>query len=178
MKKQWFLRRFLRTVIAQDEGVGSGSGDQGEPELHSDNPPQEQELGEAGIKALKAERDANKAAKANIATLEAKVKAYEDRDKTEDEKRAEQVKQLEQTNAANALKVLQYEVAAEKGIPLQMASRLRGNDRDSMIEDADSLLPLLQIDVKPNVPKADKSQGHSGKPKPATLQDAIAGHFK
>ncbi|GAA6124179.1 hypothetical protein BPY_22870 [Bifidobacterium psychraerophilum] len=180
MKNRLYYLRFIRTIIAEGEGGGSGEG-QGDPAPEPDAGAEgkgDEQLGESGLKALKAEREANKAAKATIAEYEAKLKAIEDQGKTESEKETERVKTLERSNTENALKVLQYEVAAEKGIPLSLANRLRGEDKESMLKDADGLLPLIQHDTKQTGPKPDKSQGKGGNPKPASLTQAIAGHLK
>jgi hypothetical protein len=182
MKNRLYYLRFIRTIITEGDGGGTGEG-QGDPapkpEEESENAGKDDEqLGESGLKALKAEREANKTAKAKIAEYEAKLKAIEDQDKTDSQKEAERVKALEQSNAENARKALQYEVAAEKGLPLSLATRLRGSDKDGMLKDAEELLPLIQNDHKPAGPKPDKSQGKGGSPKPASLEAAIAGHLK
>lgn len=182
MKNRLYYLRFIRTIIAEGDGGGTGEG-QGEPapkpEEESENTGKaDEQLGENGLKALKAEREANKAAKAKIAEYEAKLKAIEDQGKTDSQKEAERVKALEQSNAENTRKALQYEVAAEKGLPLSLATRLRGSDKDGMLKDAEELLPLIQNDHKPAGPKPDKSQGKGGSPKPASLEAAIAGHLK
>ena len=184
MHNRWNYLRFVRTVVAEGDGGGSGQdddgtrSDSGEQTVEDHKPEDDETLGENGMKALKAERDANKAAKARIAEYEAKIKAFEDKNKTESEKEAERIQALEKSNAENSRKALQYEVAAEKGIPLKLATRLRGNDKDAMLNDADDLLPLIHNETKPTTPKPDKSQGHGGKPKPTTLSAAIAGHMK
>lgn len=184
MHTRWNYLRHVRMVVADGgEGGGVAEDGQGDPEQKTDEINAEQQgnesgnLGENGMKALKAEREANKAAKAKIAEYEAKIKAFEDRNKTESEKEDERVQALEKSNAENSRKALQYEVAAEKGIPLKLATRLRGDDKDSMLADADELLPLIQ-QTKTNIPKPDKSQGRGGKPKPTSLSAAIAGHLK
>ncbi|MCI1635200.1 hypothetical protein [Bifidobacterium sp.] len=183
MHTRWNFLRHVRMIVADGgEGSGTDSG-QGDPEPKPDENHAEQQgvesekLGENGLRALKAEREANKAAKAKLAEYEAQIQAFKDKDKTESEKEAERLQALEKSNSENARKALQYEVAAEKGIPLKLAARLHGADKDAMLADADELLPLIQ-QTKPNIPKPDKSQGRGGKPKPASLSAAIAGHLK
>ena len=172
---------WLRFVTMPSEGGGSDG--EGTTPAEGNDPEKPNEdgdrLGEPGLRALRAEREANKAAKAKIAEYESRIKEFEDRDKTEAEKTAERTRELERSSAANARKALQYEVAAEKGIPLSLATRLRGDDKDALLKDADDLLPLLQHEPDTQrTPKADKSAGHGGGPKPTTLQQAIAGHLK
>ncbi|MDF7665725.1 DUF4355 domain-containing protein [Bifidobacterium sp. ESL0745] len=169
----------LRLIETPGEG---GSGNEGDPQPPADPPqqsgndPDGEKLGPAGLKALKAEREENKATKAKLAEAEAKIKEFEDKDKTESEKQAEHLKELEASSSANERKATQYEVAAEKGIPLKLATRLRGSTKEEMLADADSLAELLKI--TPKTPKADPSQGKGDNPKPTTLQEAIAGHLK
>lgn len=182
MHNRWNYLRFVRTVVAEGDGGGSGDeenrSDSGDQNVEDTKPESGEALGENGMKALKAERDANKAAKARIAEYEAKIKAFEDKNKTESEKETERIQALEKSNTENSRKALQYEVAAEKGIPLKLATRLRGDDKDAMLADADDLLPLIHNETKTPDLKPDKSQGHGGKPKPTTLSAAIAGHMK
>ena len=182
MHNRWNYLRFIRTVVAEGDGGVSGDeedrSDSGDQTVEDTKPKGDESLGENGMKALKAEREANKAAKARIAEYEAKIKAFEDKNKTESEKEAERIQALEKSNAENSRKALQYEVAAEKGIPLKLATRLRGDDKDAMLSDADDLLPLIHNETKTPDLKPDKSQGHGGKPKPTTLSAAIAGHMK
>lgn len=174
----------IRTIDQPDaEGQGSGdpdpqaqgqTGNQGKDQDQADEP-----LGEGGKKALEAERQAAKAAKAKAAELEAKLKEYEDRDKSEEQKQAERLEQLQHDAEASRWKATQYEVAASKGIPLKLATRLRGETPEEMAKDAEELSALIgAADHKPPAPKPDKSQGMGGGPKPANLAEAIAGHYK
>ncbi len=57
---------------------------------------------------------------------------------------------------------LRYEVALEKGLPLDLAKRLVGDDRDSLVADADGLRALLG-DQRPPV---DLGQGPRDEVKP------------
>ena len=175
---KWRRYSWIRTV---DTGGDGGGAAEEHPAITPDDPDTQkldEPLGEGGLKALQAEREANKAARAKLAEYEAKLKELSDRDKTEEEKREERLKELEKSNSQNARRALQYEVAAEKGIPLRLASRLRGDDRDAMLADADELLPLIHQNPSPTIPKPDKSQGKGGGAKPTSLTEAIAEHIK
>lgn len=183
----------IRTIV-QDGIQGSGPGDPGEPGAQDGTDPKrtgdgkpadtgspkaDEPLGEGGKKALEAEREAAKTAKAEAAELRAKLKEYEDRDKTEEQKRAEKLEELTRTAAASQRKAMQYEVAARAGIPLTLATRLRGGTQEEMTKDAEDLSTLIGTqDKHPAAPKPDKSQGMGGAPKPTTLAGAIAGHYK
>jgi len=87
-------------------------------------------LGAPGLAALKAEREAHAAAVA-------KLKEYEDRDKTEAEKLAERAAAAEKRAAELEVKALRAEVAAAKGIPVALLS---GGTQEELEAHADALL--------------------------------------
>ena len=171
---------YLRFIDTPAEGGGSQDDPEQpktEPGDDAEDKKQDEPLGEGGLKALKAEREANKAAKAKIAEYETKIKAFEDRDKTEAEKTAEKLSQLEKDSQTSAAKALRLEVALDKGLPKALATRLQGSTKEELESDADTLLSLVKTDSK-TIPKPDRSQGKGGAPKPTTLESAIAGHLK
>jgi ketosteroid isomerase-like protein len=118
-----------------------------EPE-HTDDVPTG--LGEAGQKALAAERKAKtaaekqaKAAQKQLDDLTKKLQAFEDRDKTEAQKLAE-AKAVAESEAATAKQeLMRYRVAAKKKLPAELANRLRGATEEEMETDADSLLEVF-----------------------------------
>lgn len=120
-----------------------------------DPPAAEEPLGAPGLKALQTERDARAAADKANAELAAKVKEYEDRDKTEAQKATERLAASEQAAAEAQTELLRYKVAAEKGVD---ADLLNGKDEASMRAAADKLL-AWRGDPKPAVPKPDPAQG-------------------
>ena len=131
-------------------------------------------LGANGLKALEAERAANKASKKQIAELQAKLKEYEDVNKSEAEKTAERLATLEKDNAASRSRAERLEVALDKGLPKALAARLQGSTREELEADADELLKLVG-EQKPASPKPDPSQGHGGAgAKPTSMEAAIA----
>lgn len=73
-------------------------------------------LGEGGEKALKAEREARRAAEKANADIAARLKEYEDRDKTEAERQADRLAALEKSNRDLALEKARYEAAFEHGL--------------------------------------------------------------
>lgn len=180
----WHLR-FRNRIRLVDAANDTGGSDDGRDETGGkpdgdDTGTGDEKLGEGGMKALKAEREANKQLKAQIAELSEKVKAFEDKDKTEAEKQAEQLAAAQKAAAESGRKAEQYEVAAAKGIPLAAASRLRGSTREEMEADADELLKLLSPkDTEGHrPPKPDGSQGKGGDAKPGSLSEAISMHYK
>jgi flagellar hook-length control protein FliK len=118
-----------------------------EPE-HTDDVPAG--LGEAGQKALAAERKraaaAEKQAKASqkqLDDLAKKLQAFEDRDKTEAQKLAEAKAAAESEAATAKQELMRYRVAAKKKLPAELANRLRGATEQEMETDADSLLEVF-----------------------------------
>jgi hypothetical protein len=101
------------------------------------------DLGDAGKRALAAERDARKAAEKTATDLAAKVQAFEDAQKTDAQKSADALAAAQKAASDSAATALRYEVAAEKGIPLGAAARLTGSTREEMLADADVLKGLL-----------------------------------
>lgn len=92
-------------------------------------------LGDPGKKALDEERAARKAAEKAARDTAAKLKEYEDRDKSEADKLAER----EAGIAARELTILKHEVAAEAKIDPALAPRLQGTTRDELLADAKAL---------------------------------------
>lgn len=138
---------------------------------------EDEALGEGGKKALQSEREARKQLEREIAELRSKNKEFEDASKSAEEKQAERLAELEKSSTTNALRVMQYEVAAEKGLPLSAATRLTGDTKEALEADADELQKLIGASA-PAPPKPDPSQGHgSTKAKPKTLGDAVHQHY-
>ena len=134
-------------------------------------------LGEPGKKALVAEREARKQAQANLAALQ---KQIDDANKTAEQKAAEELAEAKKAVAASDAKALRYEIAAEKGVDLKLASRLVGTTREDLEADADKLLGLLGA-IKPakgkDADKPDPTQGQGTPPRPASLADALTSHY-
>lgn len=107
-------------------------------------------LGEAGQKALAAERKraaaAEKQAKASQKQLDdmaKRLQEFEDRDKTEAQKLAEAKAAAESEAATAKQELMRYRVAAKKKLPAELAARLHGSSEEEMAADADSLLEVL-----------------------------------
>lgn len=118
-------------------------------------------LGDPGKAAIVRERHSVTEAQRLLAAEQAKVKAFEDANKTQAEKDTEARAALEATSAQNAAKALRYEVAAEKGIPLTAAPRLVGATREEIVADADRFLadfPNLRV-AATRTPAPDPGQG-------------------
>lgn len=101
-------------------------------------------LGDAGKRALDAERAARRDAERKLSDLQAKVKEFEDKDKSDQQKLEDRATAAESAKADTEAKLaavearlLRYEVAAEKGLTLKHAMRLQGDDREALEKDAD-----------------------------------------
>lgn len=129
-------------------------------------------LGDAGKQALDRMKRERSAAKREASELAAKLKEYEDRDKSETERLAARAEQAEQQLAALRSEALRSRVALSKGLPADLADRLRGDDEDTLLEDADRLLAL----VGKRRPAGDIDQGvrDTGRP-PQLTREALAG---
>jgi cell division septum initiation protein DivIVA len=97
-------------------------------------------LGDAGKKALDAERREKRAAEKRAADLEAKLKEFEDRDKTEAQRLGEAADAAHQRAIEAETRVMRLEVAADKGLTPAQAKRLVGNTLEELQADADDLL--------------------------------------
>lgn len=102
------------------------------------------ELGDAGKKALDAERREKRAAEKRAADLEARLKEFEDRDKTESTRAIERAEAAEKAAAAAESRALRLEIAAEKGLTPAQAKRLVGETREELEADASELLETFK----------------------------------
>ena len=100
-------------------------------------------LGEGGIKALHAERKARAEAEKRAAEMAKRIEEYEAAQRTEAEnlvhERDKALAELEAERKARAdaeRAVIAREVVAELGLPVELAGRIQGDDRESMLEDA------------------------------------------
>lgn len=138
----------------------------------------EETLNEGGVKALRAERDARKAADARVKDLEAQVAALSvslDETKTAaaaaDEQAAATVADL-QTQLARA------NVIHSMKVPDALADFLQGSNTEELTASAEKLLaaipapaPASDAAPAPLAMRPDPSQG--GTPEPATTTDAL-----
>lgn len=143
-----------------------------------DNATAEETLNEGGVKALRAERDARKAADARVKDLEAQVAALTvnlDEAKatatTAAEEAATQVAELQ-------AKLARAEVIHTMHVPDALADFLQGSNTEELTESAEKLLaaipapaPASDASPAPLAMRPDPSQG--GAPEPATTTDAL-----
>lgn len=138
----------------------------------------EETLNEGGVKALRAERDARKAADAQVKDLEAKVAELSvslDETKTAGTVAAEQAAaQVAELQA----KLARAEVIHTMNVPDALADFLQGSNTEELTASAEKLLaaipapaPASDAAPAPLAMRPDPSQG--GAPEPATTTDAL-----
>jgi hypothetical protein len=88
-------------------------------------------------------RDEAASARTSKNELAAKLKEYEDRDKSEQQKLEEKATTAESRAAEAEQRALKFEVAAAKNVPLSQAHRLQGSTKEDLEKDADVLLADL-----------------------------------
>lgn len=155
-----------------------------EPADKADEP-----LGEKGLKALQAEREARKQLEAEIAKLKGSTGVLDDLRKALTPQGAEpdpqadlaaQVaemrKQLDAAAAKEAHSKLAVEVATAAGVTnaSDVALIAAQTDKGAM----EALALRLKGATPAGIPKADPSAGKSGDPKPSSLADAISQHYR
>ena len=138
----------------------------------------EETLNEGGVKALRAERDARKAADARVKDLEAQVAALT---VNLDEAKATATSAAEE--AATQVADLQTQLARlqvihEKAVPDALAEFVQGTTAEELAASAEKLLaaipapaPASDAAPAPLAMRPDPSQG--GAPEPATTTDAL-----
>ncbi len=133
--------------------------------------PQDEVLGEPGKAALTAERAARKAAEKATAELAAKVKAFEDRDKTDQEKTAEALRAAQDTAAKATARALRLEVARKVNLPATLDKFLTGDDEETITAQAKELMAAM-APPGPQRPAPDPAQG--AKPQTGTAAELDA----
>lgn len=122
----------------------------------------EDALQDPGKKALAEERAARKAAEKERAALEARLKEFEDRDKTEAQKLAERAEKAEKAAAGRDAELLRLRTALKHGISDEDAETfLTGADEETLTRQAERLV-ALQGSAGPRTPAPDPSQGSRG----------------
>lgn len=108
------------------------------------------ELGDAGKKALEAERDARKAEarkakeqQARADALEARLKEIEDKDKSEAERHAAAATAADERATRAESELLRLKIAIDKGLTPTQAKRLVGTTEEELAADADEFLESI-----------------------------------
>lgn len=148
-------------MFADEPGGEGGSAAQPAPAPADDEQKQGDpaELGDAGKKALAAERkradDAEKARKA----LEAQLQAKQDESLTETQRLQKQLEDLQASYQASQLEATRSRVIAAEGIPSSLAEFVSGEDEAALVASAQALRAAVDEASKPGTPVPDPSQG-------------------
>lgn len=113
-------------------------------------PAADEALGAPGLAALKSEREAKSAAERRAAAAEARIKEFEDRDKSEAEKQAERLAEFERENAELKSAKTRVEVAATKGVPAELFAGPASNSPEDLAAFADV---LIKFKGEPQAPR-------------------------
>lgn len=148
------------------------------PDTNAPAPAAEETLNEGGVKALRAEREARKAADARVKDLEAQVAALSvslDETKTAGSVAAEQAAA---TVAELQTRLARAEVIHTMRVPDALADFLQGSTEEELTASAEKLLaaipapaPAADAAPAPLAMRPDPSQG--GTPEPSTTVDAL-----
>jgi len=134
-------------------------------------PKPDEPLGENGLKALQAERDARKALEkkleglAPLEKLAAALGATGDptTGPTDIEKITERLTKHETELAGERQARWRAEIANEKGLTVEQAARLQGDSKEALAADADALKALFPTaPLAPGTPRPDPHQGGLG----------------
>lgn len=146
------LPRFIRLIETPVEGGGGDDlkgGDDPKPKDPEPKKDDDEKLGEGGLKALQAERSARAAAE----------KAARDAQQALDAERNAHAATRKEADSTK-VETLKYQVAAEVGIPLSLADRLKGATREEIKADAEALKPSVTPKfVSPQDPSQGKDRG-------------------
>lgn len=128
------------------------------------------DLGDAGKKALDAERTARKAAEKASADLQAQLTKLSQANETEIQAAQREAKEAKEAVAKAATEALRFRVAAKHGISDEDADLfLTGTDADTLNKQAARL-----VERTPAGPKPDPTQGGSGAPAASTPEADFA----
>lgn len=123
--------------------------------------PTDANLGDAGQRAIRAERDARKAAEDANKSLQAQLDQIRQGQMSDLEKSQATAKQFEQEATAAKSEALRWRIAAKHGISDEDAETfLTGSDEASLTKQAERLAALRV--AAPANPKPDLSQGGKG----------------
>lgn len=117
------------------------------------------ELGDAGKKAIAAERKrADEAVKAQKA-LQAQLDQAADANLTETQRMQKQLEELTSQYQASQLEAARNRVIASEEVPTSLAAFVSGADEAAMVASAQALKAALEDASKPGTPAPDPSQG-------------------
>lgn len=116
------------------------------------------------------EREARKAAESKATAEAAKVKTFEDRDKTDQEKAEQKAADAEKKAADAEGKLLRLTVASEKKLPAELVEFLKGETKEELEASADKLLKFKGSSTEEAPADLD---GGARKPAPADVSPGL-----
>ena len=121
-----------------------------------------EQLGDAGKKALdamKAKWQSERNRRKELEPLAAKAREADEAAKTQAQKDADRMAVAERERDEARAELLRHRVAAAKGLPPDLAARLRGATEEELAKDADELLKLVKPPQNSPRPVADLRSG-------------------
>jgi hypothetical protein len=108
-------------------------------------------------------------------SLRDRAKQLEDQGKTEEQRLRDSEAAARAEAATERAKAQKFEVAAEVGLPLSLAKRIQGGNREEMVEDAKTLLGSIGTGASDNGGHTDFHGGVRGPAvgRPKTMNDLI-----
>lgn len=147
-----------------------------EPVVEAEGAKPDEPLGEGGLKALNAERERANAAEKAAKDAIARVKEFEDRDKSEGQKQQEALEAAQRELAELTVAKARAEVAAAKGVPVGLLS---GSTQEELEASADALI-AFKGDVQPQrlyVPNEGNSPSSNSFSAADAFAAAVEGHI-
>ncbi|MGO1562108.1 MAG: hypothetical protein ACTHW7_09800 [Actinomycetaceae bacterium] len=139
---------------------------------------QDEQLGEAGKKALVAEREARKAAEKRAADNEMRIREIETAQMSDLEKAQQDAQDWQQKAEAATVTALRFQVASKHGIsPDDADVFLTGTTEEEMTAQA-TRLAALTTSTGPTGPKPDRTQGGQGTVPEQSTADKFAATFE
>lgn len=152
--------------------VAEAAGDEAKPDAEAEGKDGDKPLGEAGLKALLAERNKVSELTRTNAEMKSRLDALEDEKLPEADRDKNRATRAETELSQLRHQLLVQQVAIDKKLPSELAERLRGTTLEELVADADSLLKFVAAPTPK--PKADPSQGAEGKPTNSSPQAQFA----
>ena len=111
---------------------------------------------------LDAEAKEGRKAVKRLSELEKEAKARADAELTELEKAKNEIAELQQRITVQERREWQNEAAIATGLPLALASRIQGDTKEDMIEDAKALLEAMPVKTPPKLPVTNPGDPQTG----------------
>lgn len=137
------------TAAEQDSGNGEGQAPEQETTTETPDPKAGKTFDETYVKALRRE---SAQARTKLNEAETRLRALEDKDKSELQRLSERAADNERRATDAELRLTRFEVAADRGLEATAAQFLTGANREEIEARADELAALLEAKSKPSEP--------------------------